>query len=64
MSFSDFHITWTNPESGKSANSALVGPTISRSSGDRTPAVTIRKNHALFVAPGVVLFLADVGRLV
>lgn len=61
---SDFHITWTNPESGKSIHSALGGPMIAVSNGDGTATVTIDGNDALFTAPGIGLFFGDVGRLV
>jgi hypothetical protein len=61
---SDFHITWTNPVSGKSVHSALGGPMIAESNGDGTATVTINGNDALFAAPGIGLFFADVGRLV
>jgi hypothetical protein len=61
---SDFHIVWTNPESGKSVTSALAGPMIAESNGDGTATVTINGNDALFAAPGVGLFFGDVGRLV
>ena len=61
---SDFHITWTNPESGKSVNSVLGGPFIAQSNGDGTATVTINGNDALFAAPGIGLFFGDVGRLV
>ena len=61
---SDFHITWTNTESGKSVNSVLGGPFIAESNGDGTATVTINGNDALFAAPGIGLFFGDVGRLV
>lgn len=61
---SDFHITWTNPQSGKSVHSALGGPFIAVSNGDGTATVTINGNDALFAAPGIGLFFGDVGRLV
>ena len=61
---SDFHITWTNPESGKSVTSVLGGPFIAESNGDGTATVTINGNDALFAAPGIGLFFGDVGRLV
>jgi hypothetical protein len=61
---SDFHIVWTNPESGKSVTSALGGPMIAESNGDGTATVTINGNDALFAAPGMGVFFADVGRLV
>ena len=63
-SVSDFHIRWTNPESGKSVTSALGGPFIAVSNGDGTATVTINGNDALFAAPGIGLFFGDVGRLV
>jgi hypothetical protein len=61
---SDFHITWTNPENGKSIHSVLGGPVISQSNGDGTSTVTVNGNDALFTAPGMGVFFADVGRLV
>lgn len=61
---SDFHIVWTNPLSGESVTSALGGPFIAESNGDGTATVTINGNDALFAAPGIGLFFADVGRLV
>ena len=61
---SDFHISWTNPLSGKSVNSALGGPFTAVSNGDGTATVTIDGNDALFAAPGIGLFFGDVGRLV
>jgi hypothetical protein len=61
---SDFHITWTNPENGKSIHSVLGGPVISQPHGDGTSTVTINGNDALFTAPGIGLFFAGVGRLV
>lgn len=61
---SDFHITWTNPESGKSVHSALGGPMIVQSNGDGTATVTISGNDALFTAPGMGIFFGDVGHLV
>jgi len=61
---SDFHITWTNSENGKSVSSVLGGPFIAQSNGDGTATVTIDGNDALFAAPGIGLFFADVGRLV
>src|SRR5690348_10274284 len=61
---SDFHITWTNPLSGNSVNSALGGPMIVQSNSDGTATVTINGNDALFTAPGMGVFFADVGRLV
>ena len=61
---SDFHITWTNAESGTSIHSVLGGPVILRSNGDGTSTVTVNGNDALFTAPGLGVFFADVGRLV
>ena len=61
---SDFQITWTNPENGKSIHSVLAGPAISQSNGDGTSTVTIDGNDALFTGPGIGVLFADVGRLV
>jgi hypothetical protein len=61
---SDFHITWTNAQNGTSVNSVLGGPFVAVSNGDGTATVTIDGNDALFAAPGIGLFFADVGRLV
>lgn len=61
---SDFHIMWTNPENGESIHSVLGGPVISQSNGDGTSTVTVNGNDALFTAPGIGVFFADVGRLV
>jgi len=61
---SDFHITWTSPESGTSVTSVLGGPVVAVSNGDGTATVTINGNDALFAAPGIGLFFGDVGRLV
>jgi hypothetical protein len=61
---SDFHITWTNPLSGRSVHSALGGPMIVQSNGDGTATVTVNGDDALFAAPGIGLFFGDVGRLV
>jgi hypothetical protein len=61
---SDFHITWTNAVNGKAIHSVLGGPVISRSNGDGTSTVTVDGNDALFTAPGIGVFFADVGRLV
>jgi hypothetical protein len=61
---SDFHISWTNPLSGRSVTSVLGGPFIAESNGDGTATVTINGNDALFAAPGIGLFFGDVGRLV
>jgi hypothetical protein len=61
---SDFHITWTNPQSGKSVHSALGGSFTAVSNGDGTATVTIDGNDGVFAAPGIGLFFGDVGRLV
>src|SRR4029078_3185680 len=61
---SDFHITWTNAVNGKAIHSVLVWQLISRSNGAGTSTVTVDGNDALFTAPGIGVFFADVGRLV
>ena len=61
---SDFHITWTNPENGKSVHSALGGPFTAVSNGDGTATVTISGNDAHFTAPGMGSFFGDVGHIV
>ena len=51
----DFHITYTNPENGKSITSVLGGPFVSESNGDGTITVTINGNDGSFSAPGLGL---------
>jgi len=60
----DFHLTWSNPESGKSLASPLAGPFIAEPNGDGTFTVTINGNDGRFTAPGFGLLFADVGRIV
>jgi hypothetical protein len=60
----DFHLTWSNPASGKSLASPLAGPFVVEPNGDGTVTVTIDGNNGRFVAPGYGLLFADVGRLV
>ena len=60
----DFHLTWSNPASGKSLASPLAGPFIAEPNGDGTVTVTINGNDGRFVAPGFGLLFADVGRIV
>ena len=60
----DFHLTWSNPTSGKSLASPLAGPFVVEPNGDGTVTVTIDGNNGRFVAPGFGLLFADVGRLV
>ena len=60
----DFHLTWSNPASGKSLASPLAGPFVVEPNGDGTVTVTIDGNNGRFVAPGFGLLFADVGRLV
>ena len=54
----DFHLTWSNPASGKSLASPLAGPFVVEPNGDGTVTVTIDGNNGRFV------LFADVGRLV
>jgi hypothetical protein len=60
----NFHLTWSNPLSGKALASPLAGPFIVEPNGDGTVTVTIDGNNGRFVAPGYGLLFADVGRLV
>ena len=60
----DFHLTWSNPASGKSLASPLAGPFVVEPNGDGTVTVTIDGNNGRFTAPGYGLVFADVGRLV
>ena len=60
----DFHLSWSNPLSGKSLASPLAGPFIAEPNGDGTVTVTINGNDGRFTAPGFGLLFADVGRLV
>jgi hypothetical protein len=60
----DFHLTWSNPLSGKSLASPLAGPFIAEPNGDGTVTVTINGNDGRFTAPGFGLLFADVGRIV
>ena len=60
----DFHITWSNPASGKTVTSPLAGPFIAEPNGDGTVTVTINGNNGRFTAPGFGLLFADVGRIV
>jgi hypothetical protein len=60
----EFHITWTNPASGKSITSVLGGPEIVEPNGDGTVTVTINGNDAHFNAPGYGSIFADVGHFV
>jgi hypothetical protein len=60
----DFHLTWSNPASGKSLASPLAGPFIAEPIGDGTVTVTIDGNNGRFTAPGYGLLFSDVGRLV
>jgi hypothetical protein len=60
----NFHLTWSNPLSGKSLASPLAGPFIVEPNGDGTVTATINGNNGRFVAPGYGLLFANVGRLV
>ena len=60
----NFHIAWTNPDSGKSITSVLAGPFIAEPNGDGTVTVTINGNNALFTGPGLGFLFGNVGRLV
>src|ERR687888_2801414 len=60
----NFHLTWSNPLSGKSLALPLAGPFIVEPNGDGTVTVTIDGNNGRFVAPGYGLLFANAGRLV
>ena len=60
----NFHITWSNPASGKTVTSPLAGPFIAEPNGDGTVTVTINGNNGRFTAPGFGLLFTDVGRIV
>ena len=56
----DFHIEWTNLETGKVATTPLGGPAIVYPDGT----VVINGNNARFIAPGVGPVYADLGRTI
>jgi hypothetical protein len=60
----NFHITWSNPVSGKTLTSPLAGPFMVEPNDDGTVTVTIDGNNGRFTAPGYGLLFAQVGRLV
>jgi hypothetical protein len=60
----DFHINWSNPESGKAITTALGGPFVVEPNGDGTVTVTINGNDAIFTAPGLGVVFAQVGKVV
>lgn len=60
----DFHITYSNPATGKSVTTVLGGPFITAPNGDGTVTVTINGNDGHETAPGVGTIYADVGKLV
>jgi hypothetical protein len=61
---SDFHVTYTNPLTGKSLTSTLAGPFSVEPNADGTVTVTINGNDGLFHAPGQGFIFGDVGHLV
>jgi hypothetical protein len=60
----DFHVTYTNPASGKSLTTVLAGPFIVEPNGDGTVTVTINGNDGHITEPGQGTIFADVGKLV
>jgi len=60
----DFHITYTNPASGKTLSTVLAGPFIVSPNADGTVTVTINGNDGHLTAPGQGSIFADVGKLV
>ena len=60
----DFHITWSNPPTGKTLTSPLAGPFIIEPNDEGTVTVTINGNDGRFVVPGEGIVFGAVGRLV
>ncbi len=60
----DFHITWSNPVSGKSLRTPLGGPVIVEPNDDGTVTVTVNGNDGRFTAPGQGLIFGALGKLV
>jgi hypothetical protein len=60
----NFHITYTNPATGKTVTSVLAGPFVVEPNGDGTVTVTINGNDGLFTGQGFGFLFGDVGRLV
>jgi hypothetical protein len=61
---SDFHLTYSNPATGRALSTPLAGPFFTVDNGDGTVTVTIDGNDGRFVIPGQGPVFADVGRLV
>jgi hypothetical protein len=61
---SDFHLTYSNPTTGRSLSTPLAGPFFVTDNGDGTVTVTIDGNNGHFVVPGDGAVFGDVGRLV
>jgi hypothetical protein len=60
----DFHITYSNPATGKSVSTVLGGPFIIVPNGDGTVTATINGNDGHETVPGEGTIYADVGKLV
>jgi hypothetical protein len=60
----DFHVTYTNPATGKSVSTVLAGPFIEVPNGDGTVTVTINGNDGHETVPGEGTVWANVGKLV
>jgi hypothetical protein len=60
----DFHVTYTNPVSGRSVSTPLGGPVIVKPNADGTVTVTVNGNDGRFTDEGEGLVFADLGRLV
>jgi len=60
----DFHITYTNPATGKSLTTVLAGPFVVEPNADGTVTVTINGNDGHITEPGEGTIFADVGKLV
>ena len=61
---SDFHLTYSNPLTGRSLSTPLAGPFFVTDNGDGTATATIDGNNGRFVIPGQGPVFADVGRFV
>lgn len=60
----DFHVTYTNPVSGRSVSTPLAGPFIVEPNADGTVTVTINGNDGRFTDEGQGLVFGSLGRLI
>jgi hypothetical protein len=61
---SDFHVTWTNVETGQTLETVLAGPLIAEPNGDGTYTVRVPGNDGNFVEPGEGPVFSQVGQIV